>query len=103
MKSLIQLIVVFLFLSSCSNDSTSSDEKQLANNSSTEKKSEQATTSTTSGDGIVGTWKMYLDAFDKNENQILDDEERKNAVPNKYRMQLNADGTCRLQDVFTGT
>jgi hypothetical protein len=96
------LIAVIFFFANCTDNKTSATKDQSANSSSTENKTEQNSSSGT-GNGIVGSWLMYLDAFDKNENKILDDDERKQAVPNKYRMQLNADGTCRLQDVFTGT
>jgi hypothetical protein len=100
MKCISYLALIFLIIA-CGN-SNSDAEGQLANNSSTEKKGEQATASTNPGDGIVGTWKMSLDAFDKNDNEVLDEEERKNAVANNYVLQLNADGTCKLQQVFTG-
>jgi hypothetical protein len=46
---------------------------------------------------------MHLDAFDDNGNQQLEEAERKKAVPNRYALVLNADGTCRMQDIFTGT
>ncbi|MFN2440032.1 MAG: hypothetical protein ABR503_12590 [Chitinophagaceae bacterium] len=71
-------------------------------------KNETATTSpakeenTPAQDGIVGTWMMNLDAYDHNQNEVLDADERSKAVANRYRMQLNADGTCRLMDIFTG-
>ncbi len=55
------------------------------------------------GKEILGTWKMYLDAFDRNENQLLEEEERKKGVPNHYILQFNADGTCRIQNMFNGT
>lgn len=90
------------FLASCGNDKTASAETKVTDNSVPEKES-PSPEANESGTGIVGTWRMYLDAFDKNENQVLDEEERKNAVSNNYRLKLNADGTCRIQDVFNGT
>ena len=46
---------------------------------------------------------MYLDAFDKNDNEVLDEDERKTAITNNYVLQLNANGTCRIQGFYNGT
>lgn len=51
---------------------------------------------------IVGIWKLNLDCFDHNGNRVLDDDELKKGIPNNYILQLNADGTCKLQQVFSG-
>jgi hypothetical protein len=32
----------------------------------------------------------------------LQDEERKKGIPNSYTFQFNSDGTCRMQNMFTG-
>lgn len=32
---------------------------------------------TNAGDAIIGSWKFYLGAYGRNENQVLDDDERK--------------------------
>src|SRR5687767_508417 len=93
---------LLLIAAGCGNDKTASAETQVTGSSIKEKES-PAPEANESGTGIVGTWRMYLDAFDKNENLVLDDDERKNAVANNYRLKLNADGTCRIQDVFSGT
>jgi hypothetical protein len=102
LNTLLCAVTVIFFFTNCGDNKTSATKEQPADNTLAENKAEQTSTADP-GNGIVGTWLMYLDAFDKNENKILDDDERKQAVSNKYRMQLNADGTCRLQDVFTGT
>ena len=101
-KSVIALIVGLLFIYGCGDNKAATNEKKSADSSSPDKKGEQPTASTNSGDSIVGTWKMSLDAFDKNDNEVLDEEERKNAVANNYVLQLNSDGSCKLQQVFTG-
>lgn len=51
---------------------------------------------------IVGTWKLRLEVFDDNGNRIPDEEEMKKGYGNNYMLQLNADGTCRIQQVYTG-
>lgn len=94
---------LLFFLTSCGNDKAPTSESQEINSPSPEKAEAPPADANTSGDGIVGTWRMYLDAFDQNKNQVLDDEERKSAIKNNYRLQLNADGTCKIQDVFKGT
>lgn len=98
------LILSILFiLTSCGNNKASTTDTQLTSNASIEKSGPAPIEAGASGDGIVGTWRMYLDAFDKNENQVLDAEERKAAIKNNYRLQLNADGTCKIQDFYKGT
>jgi hypothetical protein len=97
------LLALLVFLAACGNEKAPTGESQLAGSTTEENVEPPAAEPTGSGNGIVGSWKMYLDAFDKNENQVLDEEERKSAVPNNYRLQLNADGTCKIQGVFTGT
>ena len=99
---LTSLVASIMLLSGCGSNTTA-NEKQIADNSSVEKKEESNNTSSPSGDGIVGTWKLHLDAFDQNENQELEDEERKKGVPNNNMLQFNADGTCRIQNMFSGT
>ena len=97
------ILSVLFFLTSCGNNKASTTDAQLTGNTSIEKSGPAPTEAAVSGDGIVGTWRMYLDAFDKNENQVLDAEERKAAIKNNYRLQLNADGTCKIQDFYKGT
>jgi hypothetical protein len=97
------ILAILFFLAACGNDKSSTNQTKVTQDSMTGKTNTPATDVAVQGDGITGTWRMYLDAFDKNDNQVLDEEERKNAVSNKYKLQLNADGTCRIQDVFNGT
>ncbi len=90
-------------LISC-NDKASGDSSVVnSSNSKTTVASKSTTLATGSADPIVGKWMMHLDAFDDNGNQQLEEAERKKAVPNRYALVLNADGTCRMQDIFTGT
>lgn len=55
-----------------------------------------------SGDGIVGQWKLTLEAYDDNRNKILDEDERKKSIKNRYSYRFNADGSCQIQEVFKG-
>ena len=96
------LVALFFILISCGDDKTSASQSQLTKNSSSEQSGSPAEASA-SGNGIVGTWKMYLDAFDKNDNEVLDEDERKTAITNNYVLQLNANGTCRIQGFYNGT
>lgn len=50
----------------------------------------------------MGYWKLTLEAYDENENKILDEAERKKGIKNKYTFRFNADGSCRIQETFSG-
>lgn len=89
-----------LVILACSNNNAAKENTVAVKNETTT--ASAAKENTVAQEGIVGTWMMHLDAFDHNENEVLDGDERAKAVPNRYRMQLNADGTCRLMDMFTG-
>ena len=103
MKSgILTSVIAFIILLSGCGSNTTTNEKQIASNSSSEKKEEPKNTSTPSGDDIVGTWKLRLEVFDDNGNRVPDEEEMKKGYGNNYSLQLNADGTCRIQQIFTG-
>ena len=91
---------ILFILVGCGNNSMA-DQKQIANNSSQATMDSQSTTNT-SADGIVGSWKLRLEVFDDNSNRIPDEAEMKKGYANNYMLQLNADGTCRIQQMFTG-
>ena len=93
---------VLVFVAGCSDNKSSTSNTQLTTEKVAEKAASQ-TANSSSGDGIVGTWEMTKEAFDKNENKILDDDERKAATGNRYRMEFSADGTCRTQNYFSNT
>ncbi|HVE61023.1 MAG TPA: hypothetical protein VNA26_04345 [Chitinophagaceae bacterium] len=100
-QSLQYFIFAAAIVLSCSNDNTTK-ENTVAGKDETTAASAVKKENTVAQDGIVGTWMMHLDAYDHNQNEVLDADERSKAVANRYRMQLNADGTCRLMDLFTG-
>lgn len=61
-------------------------------------------------DGIVGTWKLTIEAYDDNNNTKLDDDERKAGIQNStpqalrdYKMQFNSNGTCKIEGRSNGT
>ncbi len=66
--------------------------------------------STTSDNSIVGTWKLTMEAYDDNNNKVLDDDERKMGIKNStsqslhnYQMQFNANGSCKIEGKYNGT
>jgi hypothetical protein len=63
-----------------------------------------------STESIVGTWKLTMEGYDDNSNSKLDDEERKSGMKNStpqalhdYKMQFNANGTCKIEGRYNGT
>jgi hypothetical protein len=101
-RSMILLVATSFLLISCGNNKAATNETQSADNSSTEKKEEPVSVAAASGEGIVGTWKLRLEVFDDNGNRIPDEAEMKKGYSNNYNFQFNADGTCRIQQMFTG-
>jgi len=102
-KMMLLFFVSIFLLTSCGDNKEAAEEKSLASNAQSENKTDQPSPAESQGDGIVGTWKLHLDAFDRNENQELEGEERKKGVPNNNTLQFKADGTCRIQNMFNGT
>ena len=98
---LYNIIIAGIILIAC-NDNKAAKEIPVANT-----EQQAATASTTeasqpSGDGIVGFWKLKLEAYDDNGNKILDEEERKKGIKNNYTYRFNADGSCQIQQMFKG-
>jgi hypothetical protein len=102
MKSMIILVAAFVTLTNCGNNKAATTEQQTANSKATENTDVQSTSSASTGDDIVGTWKLRLEVFDDNSNRIPDEAEMKKGYGNNYMFQFNADGTCRIQQTFTG-
>jgi hypothetical protein len=103
MKKIFPLFLL-AFLIGCSNNSTV---KSATETSKEETNSTSASTASTSsnspqGDGLVGYWKLSLEAYDDNNNGKLDDEERKKGIQNRYSFRFNADGSCQIMDMFKG-
>ena len=92
----IMLALNILALGSCGSDSkgTSTSEQPKAN--SAQPTSMPEPSSSPSDDGIVGEWKLALEAYDDNNNKVLDDEEKKKGISNRHYYRFNADGTCLI-------
>ena len=105
--------VAFIFLLSHGGDDKAATihekKKEAATNEKQSAASPSTSTSppTTSADGIVGTWKLILDAFDDNFNTKLDDEERKKGVTPQslpdFQLRFNADGSCKMERNYPGS
>ena len=101
MKPNLIFCIAFALLIACSNNKAAEE--------TTASKSEQQPeiapnneTNQSSGDGIVGYWKLTLEAYDDNGNKILDEDERKKGIKNRYTYRFNGDGSCQIQEIYKG-
>ena len=101
MKSRILFYVVWALFTACSNNN-SAQEKSVAETRSQAEVASTTESAQLSGDGITGYWKLTLEAYDENENKILDEAERKKGIKNRYSFRFNADGTCQIMETFKG-
>ena len=86
--------LLFFILIVCGN---SSAEKNISKNSEGKKSlmsTNNASSSDEQADGIVGDWRLMLEAYDDNGNKTLDDAERKKGFSNHYFYRFSADGSC---------
>jgi len=102
MKSMIILVAAIVVLTNCGNNKAATTEQQIANNPAIENIEVEPTSSTSPGNDLVGTWKLRLEVFDDNSNRVPDEEEMKKGYGNNYLFQFNANGTCRIQQIYTG-
>ncbi|HEY0680495.1 MAG TPA: lipocalin family protein [Chitinophagaceae bacterium] len=100
MKLCPSILCVCAILISCSNDQA--QENKVADTPKQSEVASNAAANQTSGDGIVGYWKLTLEAYDDNGNKVLDEAERKKGIKNKYTFRFNADGSCKIQESFPG-
>ena len=96
---LIPAVSIFL---SCADNKAATAEQQTAGKPAVDNKEAQTTASAVPGNDLVGSWKLRQEVYDDNSNRIPDEEELKKGYSNNYHLQLNADGTCRIQQVFKG-
>ena len=89
------------FIAGCAGNKASSDEKQLTA-ATVINSEEQKATVPIQDNGIVGTWKLRLEVFDDNSNRVPDEAEMKKGYGNNYIFQFNADGSCRIQQIYKG-
>jgi hypothetical protein len=97
-----QLIIfcACILLIACNN--SQSPESKIADAPKQPEVASNTPTNQSSGEGIAGYWKLTLEAYDENGNKILDEAERKKSIKNKYTFRFSADGSCRIQESFTG-
>lgn len=107
---LIFSISALLFFANCGDNQADMNKNQLADNVTNSTTENPTSTTTISNDGIVGTWKLIMEAYDDNYNTKLDDEERKSGMKistsealRNYQMQFNANGTCKIEGRYNGT
>jgi hypothetical protein len=107
---MIFLVPGIFFFTNCGDAQVVTNEKQLADNVTKQATENSAFATTSSIDGIVGAWKLTMETFDDNNNTKLDDEERKIGIKNStpqalhdYKMQFNANGTCKIEGRYNGT
>ena len=89
---------------SCAGNSSVKSTAETANDSHPSAPLSQATAddASSAGDDITGYWKLFLEAYDDNNNRKLDEEERKKGIKNRYSFRFNADGSCEIMDAFKG-
>lgn len=89
--------LLLAFALGCGNDATV---KNATVNSKAEPQA--STAAETTGDGVVGTWQLSLEAYDDNNNKKLDEEEKKKGIQNRYALRFNADGSCQIMNMYKG-
>ena len=101
MKCGILFYIAWALLPACSNNN-SAQEKSFAETKSLPEVASTTESTQLSGDVITGYWKLTLEAYDENENKILDEAERKKGFKNRYSFRFNADGSCQIMETFKG-
>lgn len=100
MKIHLFIITIYTLLNACG-----SDKPEQVTSAPTGPQSELLSTTEanqTGDEGITGYWKLKLEAYDNNENKILDEAERKKGIQNRYSFRFNADGSCQITESFKG-
>jgi hypothetical protein len=101
MKFYLFLTTIFALVIACSNDKPAQTNNVAQNGTPTELLSKTEASQTPDA-GITGYWKLTVEAYDNNENKILDDDERKKGIKNRYSFRFNADGSCQIVESFKG-
>jgi hypothetical protein len=98
-------LLLFAFLAGCGSNTAVKTDTETSKEESNSVSSPAATNTASAspqGEGLVGYWKLSLEAYDDNSNGKLDEEERKKGISNRYSFRFNADGTCQIMDMFKG-
>ena len=101
MKPNLIFCIAFALLIACSNNKAA-EETTASKSEQQPEVASNLETNQPSGDGIVGYWKLTLEAYDNNGNKILDEEERKKGFKNQYTSRFNSDGSCKIQEFYKG-
>src|SRR5215213_3341693 len=101
MKIYLLIITTYTILIACSNDKPAQTTSVPQTSVHPEVLSTMETNQT-GHKGITGYWKLKLEAYDNNENKILDEAERKKGIQNRYSFRFNADGGCQIRESFKG-
>ncbi len=91
-------LFAFIVLLACNNGNA---EKGIKTNSVEGNSTSKSSISAQQGDGIVGDWKLSLEAYDDNHNKELDDPERKKGFSNHYFYRFSANGSCLISPFAT--
>lgn len=101
MKSSLIICLASALLLACDNNKAAEQTTVPASDQTAELASAN-TTDQPAADDITGQWKLKLEAYDNNENKVLDEDEKKKGIRNNYSFRFNTDGSCLIQQVFKG-
>jgi hypothetical protein len=93
--------IAFALIVACGNNKAA-QEKPIAENKQQPEVASNTQPTQASADDITGQWKLKLEAYDNNENKVLDEDEKKKGIKNNYSFRFNADGSCQVQQMFKG-
>ena len=95
MKQLFAIPYLFIsILLGCNSNNANLNEETPVESSKTEN-IPASSIPASSGDGIVGEWQLVMQITDRNDNDQIDEEEKKEAVTQaEDYMKLNSDGTA---------
>ncbi len=102
MKRKLLLINFILLAMACNNNTAQETSASVSTTAEPAKAGIDDQKTGPQGEGIVGLWKLTLEAYDDNGNKILDDDERKKGIKNRYIYRFNADGSCKIQELYKG-
>lgn len=101
MKSNLIICLACAMLIACNNHKAAQENKVTEPKQQAEIASNMQTVQS-SGDGIVGYWKLKLEAYDDDGNKVLDEAERKKGIKNNYTYRFKSDGSCEIQGIYKG-
>jgi hypothetical protein len=100
MKAYLVILFAFITLASC--NTHKAPETDVADTKQKSVDISNTETNKVLADSLIGYWKLRLEAYDSNDDQMLDEAERKKGAPNNYSFHFNADGSCKKQETIQG-